>query len=190
MKRRHQNRKRTARKRRGVRRATRTKLLAPRTAKRFFGMPTDSQDTWNRAVHVISEMRKDGISLRQASQKFRISPRIVARLGRSALRKRANGRYEARPNDRLLRVVAVPTDKGLREVALRSSHQASQVGEYWAAVQRYFETGDASRLNKFEGKHITDANGKRIPFLTNLEELDRLGSAGVLSFESLYAGVA
>jgi hypothetical protein len=49
------------------------------------------------------------------------------------------------------------------------------------------ETGDDSALKDFKSKYIIDAQGKRIPLLTNLDELDRLGSAGVLSFESLYA---
>ena len=63
-------------------------------------------------------------------------------------------------------------------------------GEYWNAVHRYLSTGDASRLVNFRGKHITDAQGEKFPLLTDREELDRLGSAGVLSFESLYARVA
>ena len=51
------------------------------------------------------------------------------------------------------------------------------------------ETGDASRLKRFKGKYITDVGGKRFRYLTDLKELDRLGNAGVLSFESLYARV-
>jgi hypothetical protein len=70
---------------------------------------------------------------------------------------------------------------------VRDSRQASQVAEYWNAVHRYLETGDDSALRKFRRKRITDAKGTRVPLLTDLDELDRLGSAGVLSFESLYA---
>ena len=132
-------------------------------------------------------MRADGVSLRQASREFGLDPRTVVRLGGSALRKRANGRYKAKASDRLLRVLRVPTREGLREIAVRDSRQASQVAEYWNAVHRYLETGDDSALRKFRRKRITDANGVRVPLLTDLGELDRLGSAGVLSFESLYA---
>jgi hypothetical protein len=108
-------------------------------------------------------------------------------LGGSALRKRANGQYKAKASDRLLRVLVIPTREGLREIAVRDSRQASQIAEYWNAVHRYLETGDKSALRKFRRKRITDANGVRVPLLTDLGELDRLGSAGVLSFESLYA---
>ncbi len=132
-------------------------------------------------------MRAEGVSLRQASREFGIDPRTVVRLGRPALRKRPNGRYKARANDRLLRVLVLPTRGGLREIAVRDSREASQIAEYANAVQRYLQTGDASALRKFRRKRITDATGARVPLLTDLDVLDRLGSAGVLSFESLYA---
>lgn len=41
-------------------------------------------------------------------------------------------------------------------------------------------------LAEFKGKYVVDAAGETIPLLSNLLELDELGSAGVLSFESLY----
>jgi hypothetical protein len=86
----------------------------------------------------------------------------------------------------LLRVLPLPGPDGTREVAVRGSRQASILGHYWNAVQAYLETGDKSRLAKFKGKFITDAKGMKRPLLTDLNELDRQGSAGVLSFDSLY----
>jgi len=92
------------------------------------------------------------------------------------------------------RKLRIPTREGLREITVSDSHQASLVGRYWNAVKRYLETGDASGLRQFEGQYVTDMNDrrfpfltKRIPFLTDLQELDRLGNAGVLSFETIYA---
>lgn len=84
-------------------------------------------------------------------------------------------------------MVAVTRRKGPTEIATRDFRQASKAGKHSAAVQRYIETGDHSALAKFKGKHIVDAQGKRIALMTDLDELDRLGSAGELSFESLYA---
>ena len=184
-----QRKHRKSRKQRRSSRASSSKQLAPQTAKEYFAKPERFQDRWTRVTHVISRMRTDGVSLRQASREFGVDPRTVLRLGGSALRKRTNGRYAAKLRDRLLRVLVVPTHEGLREVAVRDSRQASQLAEYWAAVQLYLETGDASAVRRFRGKHITDETGKRIPLLTDLQELDRLGNAGVLSFESLYARV-
>jgi hypothetical protein len=150
-------------------------------------MSEQFQDTWNRIGHVPSKMRADDVSLSQASREFGIDPRTVIRRGRSAFRKRPNGRYEAKTIDRLLRVLNVLTPEGRLEIGVRDSRQATLVAEHWNAVHGYLETGDASPLRRFRGKHITDASGVRVPLLIDLDELDRLGSAGVLSFESLYA---
>jgi hypothetical protein len=171
-------------------RSTKRRILVPRTTREYFAKPERFQEQWNRVAHVISKMRAQGVSLKQASREFGIDPRIVARLGKSALRKRANGRFAARANDRLLRILAVPSPEGTREIALRDSRQASILGQYWDAVQRYLQTGDRSAIQKFRSKRITTANRVRIPLLTDLDQLNRLGNAGVLSFESLYARVA
>ena len=90
----------------------------------------------------------------------------------------------------MLRVLVSPSRTGLREIGGRDSRQSSQLGQYWTAVERYRDTGDGSALREFRGQHIVDASGKRVRLLTNVHELDRLGSAGVLSFESLYARAA
>lgn len=134
-------------------------------------------------------MRSGRISLRKASKEIGVDPNKVLKLGRSALRKQKSGKYAARKMDHLLRILGVLTAEGRREIAVRDSHQASTLGKYWAAVQRYLQTGDDSALSKFKGKKIIDASGKRHPLINDLKQLNTLGSAGVLSFESLYAGV-
>lgn len=187
MKRQQQLTKRTQGKKRRSGRPARSRRVAPRTAEQYAALPEGSQDIWNRVAHVVSKMRADALSLRQASREFQLDPRTVVRWGGQALRKRANGRYAAKASDRLLRLLMVPSREGPREIALRDSRQASQLAKYWAAVHEYLETGDASEIRKFRGKRITDASGAQVPLLTDLKQLDRLGSAGVLSFETLYA---
>jgi len=187
MKHRRQNKRRILRPSHRRSRATRARQHTPRSLKEYSAMPEQSQDRWNRVAHVISKMRSEGISLSKASREFGVSPRTVTRLGTSALRKRSNGRYAAKSHDRLLRVLLIPTTQGSIEIAVRDSHQASQLAEYWNAVRRYLQTGDVSGIDKFRGKRITDANGKRVALLTDPNELDRLASAGAFSFESLYA---
>jgi hypothetical protein len=181
-----QNTRRATDKKRRSSRAVRNKNAPPRTAQEYFAKPERFQDQWNRVVHVISKLRADGVSLKQASREFGVDPRTVLKLGKSALRKRTSGRYAAKTSDRLLRVLAVPTHEGTREIALRDSRQASMLGQYWDAVQRYLQTGEALALQKFRGKRITAANRLRVPLLTDLDQLSRLGNAGVLSFESIY----
>jgi hypothetical protein len=75
---------------------------------------------------------------------------------------------------------------GVREVATRDSREASKAAKYWNAVHRYLSTGDASAIRQLDGNHIVDAKGKRAQLVTDLNELYRLGSAGVLSFETIY----
>jgi|SRR5882762_8014943 len=158
----------------------------PTTARQYFSMSPKDQEIWDSVAHVISRMR-DRVSLRKASKEFGVAPNVVVRLGRSALRKR-NGRYVVTKTDRLLRVLTILGKKGKEDFAIRDSRQASLVGGHWAAVQRYLQTGDDSALLRFKGKKVTDAKGKRHLLLTDLQELNRQASAGVLSFESMYAG--
>jgi hypothetical protein len=158
----------------------------PTTAKQYFSLSRKDQETWDLVAHVISRIR-DGVSLRRASKEFGINPSTVVDQGRPAIRKK-NGRYVATKTDRLLRVVSVLKAKGRMEIATRDSRQASLIGSHWAAVQRYLQTGDDSALLKFKKTRVLDASGKRHRLLTALKELVRQASAGVLSFESIYAG--
>jgi len=163
----------------------------PRTSADYFAMSERAQDRWNLVPQVVSKMKADEISLQKASREFGIAPRTVARLGRDALRKNKSGRYEAKPIDTLLRVVMLPKmDGGLREVGTANSGEASIVGKYWAAVQKYLETGDSSALRKIRRKTIQDENGRRVRLIKDVAELERLGSAGLLSFETIYAKAA
>jgi len=99
----------------------------PMSPERFFRQSKRFQDTWNRVVHAISRMRADGVSLLQAASEFGVPPKEVVRLGSSALRKMPSGRYAAKAKDELLRVLNLPGRKGLREIALDDSREASFV---------------------------------------------------------------
>jgi hypothetical protein len=135
-------------------------------------------------------MRHDGLSLTEASRDVGIRPETVRRHAGSALRKTKSGKYEARASDSVLRVLVVPALGGPAEIVTRGSRSASILAEYANAVQTFLQTGDDSELQQFRGQHLIDAGGKRIPLLTDLDELERLGAVGVLSFESLYARVS
>jgi hypothetical protein len=132
-------------------------------------------------------MRNDKVSLTQAARDAGTSPRTVTKWAKSALRKQKSGKYAAKASDKLLRIVMIPTPEGMREIAVRESKQVSLLAEYWNALHRYLQTGDALQLKTFQDKQIKDANGVDVPLPTDLTVLNRLGSAGVLSFESLYA---
>ncbi|SPE32804.1 hypothetical protein SBA2_700005 [Acidobacteriia bacterium SbA2] len=185
-------RKRARRKTDGKRssiRSAQSRFVPPRTLEEFFAMPERNQEFWSNVGQMVTEMRA-GTSRRQAARKFDLDPQRLPKAAGSAMRKLRNGRWVARPHDRLLRVLVIVTRKGRREIGVRDSRQASLLGRHWTAVERYRDTGDASALREFRGKHIIDASGKRVRLLTDRRALDRLGSAGVLSFETLYAKAA
>lgn len=137
-------------------------------------------------TNAIARMRKEGISLRRAARESKVAPRTVIKRAPSALRKGKSGRYSAKTSDRLVRPLMIPTPEGSTEIEVRGLKAASLLGRYWAAVHKYYETGDTS-VKKFSGESITATDGVKHPLLTDLDVLNRLGYAGVFSFESLYA---
>jgi hypothetical protein len=127
------------------------------------------------------------VSLERASAEFGIDPRTVLRLAGSALRKNKSGRYVARSTDNLFRVLVAPVHGGLKEYGVRGSRAATELAKRSAAQQTFLETGDDSKLRALRRKPLRDASGREIPLLTDSDELERLGDAGVLQFESIYA---
>ena len=176
-------------KRRSSPRSTKKIIVQPQSVEEFFAMSESDRNFWNDVGQIATEV-KGGASLSQSARKFRRDPRKVRQAAPAAFRKLKNGRYAAKTIDLILRVLVIPSRKGLREIGVRDSRQASLLGTFWTAVDRYRDTGDASALREFRGKYIIDTDGKRHRLLTDLRALDRLGSAGVLSFESLYARAA
>jgi hypothetical protein len=174
---------------RNTRRSAKRKFVPPATLEEFLALVDRYQELWGDIGQIVTDVREKK-TLAEAAREFGRSPRTVLRLAGPALIKGSNGRWAAKKHDRLLRVLPLLNHQGLFEVAVRDSRQASVIGKYWNAVDSYHDTGDASGLREFRGKDVIDADGKRVPLLTDLRELDRLGSAGVLSFESLYARVA
>jgi hypothetical protein len=158
--------------------------------KEFLALPPGEQQRRTQAQNVIAKMRAEGLSLRQAARVVGVDARSVTRLAGPVLRKDKRGRWTVSKRDRLLRVLNVPGTRGLREVAVRDSRTASQIASYADAIRKYIRTGDAALLKPFRKLTVVDANGKRISLLTNSRALDRLGHAGLLSFESLYARTA
>jgi hypothetical protein len=142
--------------------------------------------TSRKVTDVIAKMRSGGVSLRKAARESGVAPRTVLKRAASALRKNESGRYIAKAGDRLVRALKIPTPHGSEEIRVRGLRAASKLGRYWETVHKYYETGEVSGLQKFRGESITAVGGEKYPFVTDLDVLDRLGSAGVLSFESLY----
>ncbi len=148
---------------------------------------TEAKGGQRRAAGALRLMRRRGLSLAKAARTARVSPRTVRRVAGAALKKQPNDRYVARRRDRLVRVVYVLTDDGIREASLKGSEQATLVGEHWNTLHAYVARGESDGLRRFEGSSVTDVNGTVFILSTDLVAIERLANAGVLSFESIYA---
>lgn len=139
-----------------------------------------------RALEVLSRMRSEKLSLSRATKRAQTSVRSVLKYAATALEKTPGGRYRAKPSDRLKRTVYFLTEHDKVPVVIRNSRMASRVASYWTAVDRFLKSGDASGLEAFMGKTIR-VGKTDYPFVTDPDILERLGNAGVVSFEDLYA---
>ena len=165
----------------------RRQALSLRKERQALARLTDPQRrARQRALEAVGYLRRGGTTLTDAARRAGTTPASVKRYAADALLK-DKGAYRARARDRALREMSILTLKGRESVWVRSSTDASLLGKYSDAVRHYSLTGDDSRLRPFRGRSIIDAYGLRWDFLTDKRELKRLGNAGELSFESIYA---
>lgn len=118
---------------------------------------------------------------------FGVAPRSILTIGKSALRKTESGRYVARSSDKLLRVFTIPVRGGKIDVAVRGSRASTVVSDRANAQRLFARTGDTSLLQALDSTTLLDAEGREVPFLTDLDELERQGDLHMLSYESIYA---
>ena len=166
-------------------RATRQRA---RTAPNEIPALVESQLARERALDVLSRMRREGRSLTRAAREAETTPRTVRKYVGRALTER-RGHPVAKPFDRLLRRMRFLTPRGITELTTRNSRTASRIADHWAAVDHYLKTGDASWLRPFRGKAVRAEKVGR-PFITDPRTLSRLAAAGEVAFEDLYALVA
>jgi len=133
------------------------------------------------AFDALTLMRRDGLSLGAAAERAGTTPAAVLRHTGPAL-ELERGRYRARPADRLLRVMRVLGPGGVEhEVEVRGSRAASLVGEHWAAIGVYLQTGDDSRLQALEGKRVAG-----IWLETDPDAIEEWARRGELEIEDIY----
>jgi excisionase family DNA binding protein len=158
----------------------------PTTIKQYLALSDRDQDIWDRIVQAPALARSKGWLFPGVAHELSVPQELILRLARDAFRKLPNGRIVAKNRDRLLRLLPLPSPKGLFEIFVNDSREASRVGGFWNAVALYINKGDSSAVQIFEGDGVTDISGKFHFFLTDLAELRRQASFGTLRFESMY----
>ncbi len=102
-----------------------------------------------RALEVLSNMRRFGWSLTHAARQALIDRDTVKRYAGTALRTDASGRYRPTGKDRLLRQMNVLTTTGRKVLDVQDSATASFVGEYMNGVREFLKHGNWRVLRPF-----------------------------------------
>ena len=137
------------------------------------------------ALEALSLMRSRGYSLTRAAKEVDLTRQAVrAWTGRSITKK--GRRYVARGADKLVRVMAVLTPRGVQQVPIYNSRAASQLGAYHAAVREALR-GNVGALKPFRRRHFRTGGKQGFAFITDLRVLKRLANAGALPEYQIYA---
>ena len=163
------------------------RVPTPKTLAAFDALPRRSQATFQNVTHVVTRMR-EGASLKSAAAEYgsRSAQRRAHRQIRLAqdrertVRGQAQRSAAARPGG--------PVHGGRVEVGVRGLSRRPPRSPI-ARTRNGASSIPATIRNceHLQDKTILDASGREIPFLTDEDELARLGDLGALSFESIYA---
>lgn len=146
--------------------------------------PIDRDNTYERALKSL----KQGNSLRSAAKFHGMSEEKLRRYVKRATEAQRIGSkwviFDTRPQP-----VFIISNGELRTVIV-ALDDASDVGKYHAAVNRFLATNDIDHLFQFEGEGVYDVNGKFHRFETRPNILRKLDSVGEINFLTIYADVA
>jgi hypothetical protein len=144
----------------------------------------DLNDPRERALRKIKD---DGLSMKAAAKTEKISTERLRRYVKENVEATQEGR-RWKIVDRRSVEMAICSRAKLRWVTV-SHDQASTIGHYWVAVNRFLRSNESSHLTPFIGKGVRDAAGKYHPFETGPNNFRRLDSADELSFLEIYKHV-
>ena len=138
------------------------------------------QEARHRAFEAISEMRREGVSLKAASHRVGTTPQTVRRYASDALTKEGR-RYKATRSDRIYQRMSALSTDGLRDIDVRGSRARSLVGGHWSAIGRFAATGDVTVLAKFTGKRVGG-----IELATDPDLIEEYLRRGELDIDDIY----
>lgn len=140
-----------------------------------------------RVLRVLGRMRRDHISLFQATRLEDIKAETVVKNARGALYRSGPGKpWKVTPEDRLSAAMTVLTKFGPTTAIVRSSRERKLLGNYDFALRKWRagEHGATAALAAFRGKTV---GGHTL--ITDTRLLIQLEEAGQLDFDTLYTSV-
>ena len=148
--------------------------------------PSRAEKTRDRVFRALNEMRRRDLSIREAAKFAGTTPRTMRAVVPRALKMGPDRRFHATKDDRYARTMTILTATGKKVVSITGSRTASRIAEHRIAVDRFLKTGKRDLLWPFRHKSFR-AGKVGYPFLTDPQTLKRLGFAGEVGFEDLYA---
>lgn len=147
---------------------------------RTSGTSSVSNLAWNSLSANQREMRKRSLNVlhlirqgkpfKTAAKEYGITPKITReQLGRAIIKR--GGRWVGRKSDTIERGMRLYENGRITSITVTNSKDASLMGEYFSAVKKALRTRDPQPLQKFKHITITDANGTKHRFETNLKKL-------------------
>jgi hypothetical protein len=146
-------------------------------------LPEAAQSQRQAAFKVLATMRRGGLNLGTAARRERLPVHVVEYYAKDAL-VGTGRRAQATASDRMYRRMTIISGGRPVDVDVRGSRQASLVGKYWNAFQRYLE-GDYEALSPFAGQTVGGYELETAP-----DVLDELARQGGFDFDSIYRLVA
>lgn len=143
-------------------------------------LPASAQRTRQQALDAVALARRERVDLAVAAEREGTTLDAVTYWAPSAI-ERSGKTWNVQSADRLFRPMYVYSAGAPVAVDVRGSRTATKIGRYHAAVQRYLNTGDASRLAKFRGVRVGG-----VELEADLDVLDELARRGAFDFESIY----
>jgi len=136
-----------------------------------------------KSLDVLRKVR-NGQSLSKASKELHIKPETVLK-HTNAFRK-SNGKWIAKSQDRISRVMSVYENGKQEWIEIRDSRTASKIGKYNSVVNEFLRTGNEDVLKPFK-KPFKDSNGNLHYFETDPDKLyEIVESQEELEFYEIY----
>jgi hypothetical protein len=133
-------------------------------------MNKQERHQYSTSLGVISRMKSKKESLKQASEHYHISPPTVIKSVRPALRKK-HGRWVVQRDHLTRPPMQIISEGKLKTLVVDDSIVASDIGEYFHAIDMLTNQGDPYLLKKFEGKLARDKGGNLYPYETDTDTI-------------------
>lgn len=130
------------------------------------------------------QLMRKGVSQSKAAKEVGVSSETLRRYQRLHTRSERVGRRWIIRDVREVGVLLA--SRGKLETVKVTREAASDIGKYWAAVNKFLQSNRTSHLDAFVGMGIRDVRGKLHSYETRPNVLRRLDSAGDFSFIDIY----